>query len=83
MAKPSLEFQLKPTISSFRWLKRLPSLHRPDKLLLGLYLLQHQSIECLVLSRSDRKQVLYNALALYLQVSVFKLSAVHTILKVA
>ena len=64
MTKPSLEFQLKPAISALLWFKRLTPLHRADKLLFGLYLLEHEPIECFVLSGCDGEQVLYDILAI-------------------
>ena len=83
MSKPSLEFKLKPTISSLRRLKRLPSLHRLDKLLLPLYLFQHQPIERFILSGCDSKQIMNHALTLYLEVPVLEGPAVHPLLEVA
>ena len=83
MPKPSLEFKLKPTIASFRGFKRLSTLHRPDKLLLPLYLFEHQPIECFVLSGRDPEQVVNDTLSLALEVSVLEWSTVHPLLQVA
>jgi hypothetical protein len=83
MPKPSLEFKLKPTISTLRRLKRLPSLHRLDKLLLPLYLFQHEPIERFILSGCDSEQIVYHTLTLYLEVPVLEGPAVHPLLEVA
>jgi hypothetical protein len=83
MPKPSLEFKLKPTISTFGRLKRLPSLHSLNKLLLPLYLFQHKPIERFILSGCDSEQIVYHALTLYLEVSVLEWPAVHPLLEVA
>ena len=83
MPKPSLEFKLKPAIASFRGFKRLSPLNRPDKLLLPLYLFEHQPIECLVLSGRDPEQVVNDTLPLALEVSVLEWPAVHPLLQVA
>lgn len=83
MAQPSLEFKLKSAISSLRRLKRLAPLHRPDKFLFALYLFEHQPIKSFVLPGCHSKQVLYDALTLYLEVSVLEWSAVYSLLQVA
>jgi hypothetical protein len=83
MTKPSLEFKLKPAISTLRRLKRLPSLHSLYKLLLPLYLFQHEPIKRFILSGCDSEQIMYHALTLYLEVPVLEWPAVHPLLEVA